>query len=369
MTTDERISLDLGPRGYDIVVGAGLIARAGPLLQPVLVSDRAIVVTDETVGGLYGDALAASLAGAGIDNARIVLPAGEGTKDFVHLEQLIDALLGRRIERTTTLVALGGGVIGDLTGLAASIALRGLPFVQIPTTLLAQVDSSVGGKTGINTSHGKNLVGTFYQPRLVLADTETLDSLPQRELLAGYAEVVKYGLIGDADFFDWLVEHGASITAGDATARRHAITTSCRAKARIVAADEREAGPRALLNFGHTFAHALEAGAGYSGALLHGEAVAIGMVLAFELSARRGLCPPEDVTRVRRHLADMGLPTTPAEHAGGGAAALIDHMRADKKVAGGRVTFVLARGIGQAFLAPDVSLAEVEEVLAQAIAA
>jgi 3-dehydroquinate synthase len=262
-------------------------------------------------------------------------------------------------------------VVGDLAGFAASILLRGIDFVQIPTTLLAQVDSSVGGKTGVNTRAGKNLVGSFHQPRLVLADTDALDSLPRRELVAGYAEVVKYGLLGDPAFFAWLENHGRALIDGDVGARRHAVMTSCAAKAALVAADEREAGARQLLNLGHTFAHALEAECGYTDELLHGEAVAIGMIMAFELSARLGLCPGEDVARVARHFAVVGLPTSPAAVSGRdwNPARLIEHMRKDKKVAGGRLTFVLVRGIGKAFVTQDVAPDDVAAVLERAVAA
>jgi 3-dehydroquinate synthase len=368
MSTADRITVDLGPRSYDILVGGGLIADAGTHLRPLLQRPRAIVVTDENVAALYRAPLLDSLSSAGIDSDCVVLPAGEQTKAFGHLESLIDMLLARRVERSTAVIALGGGVVGDLAGFAAAIVLRGIDFVQVPTTLLAQVDSSVGGKTGINTPRGKNLVGAFHQPRLVLADTGTLDTLPRRELLAGYAEVVKYGLIDDAAFFDWLDGNGAAILDGDEGARRHAVVAACRAKARIVADDEREEGRRALLNLGHTFAHALEAEAGYGGDLLHGEAVAIGMVLAFDLSVRLGLCPAEDAARVRRHVSEIGLPTAPPPTPGG-AAALIDHMRNDKKVTAGRVAFVLARGIGKAFISVDVDLGDVKDLIDQTAAA
>lgn len=367
----ETLRVELGERSYDILVGTNLIASAGTRMKPVLTRPRAVVVTDETVAKLHLAALEASLDGAGIAHGRIVLPAGEATKDFPHLERLIEELLAQRVERSTMLVALGGGVIGDIAGFAASIVLRGLDFVQIPTTLLAQVDSAVGGKTAINTKRGKNLVGAFHQPRLVLADTGALSTLPKRELLAGYAEVVKYGLIDDAAFFAWLEENGPALIAGDAALRRRAVAASCAAKARIVAMDERETGPRALLNLGHTFGHALEAEAGYGGAVLHGEAVAAGMVMAFDLSVRLGLCPAEDAARVRRHLLTVGLPTGsdilgPAAR---GVDRLIGHMRQDKKVKDGRVTFILARGIGRSFIAHDVELDEVRRMLDAAAAA
>lgn len=359
------VPVALGARGYDICVGAGVLAEAGMRLLPLLARRRCLIVSDETVAGLYLAPLAAALDAAGIAHVAEVLPPGEATKSFPHLAGLVDALLAHRIERGDTLLALGGGVVGDLTGFAASILLRGIGFVQVPTTLLAQVDSAVGGKTGINTAHGKNLVGSFHQPRLVLADVATLDSLPARELRAGYAEVVKYGLLGDPAFFAWLEAHGAAVLAGDRAARIHAVATSCRAKAAIVAADERESGARALLNLGHSFAHALETASGYSERLLHGEAVAIGMALAFTLSARLGLCPPADAARARRHLRAVGLPTTPEEVPGlpRDPDRLLELMHQDKKVRDGRLRLVLARGIGQAFIAEDVDPALVRAVL------
>jgi len=367
----ESLRVELGARSYDILIGRGLLAAAGRHLKPLLKQPRVVVLTDETVAGLHLASLTRSLGDAGIACAPIVLPPGEQTKSFLHLEEIVDKLLEARIERSTILVALGGGVVGDLAGFAASIVLRGIDFVQIPTTLLAQVDSAVGGKTGIDTRWGKNLVGSFHQPRLVLADIDTLATLPCRQVLAGYAEIVKYGLIGDAAFFGWLEDHGSALRDGDEAARQHAVKRSCAAKAGIVAADERESGARALLNLGHTFAHALEAECGYSDELLHGEAVAIGLVMAFDLSARLGLCTPEDAARVERHLAAVGLPTEPTAIAGRvwDVERLIDHMRRDKKVQGGRITFVLARGIGQAFVARDVDLKDVSGLLEQALAA
>jgi len=371
VSTIETIRVELGPRSYDICVGDGLLAEAGARIGPFIRRKPAIVITDRNVAALHLDTLTRSLAHAGIDSASIVLEPGEGTKVFAGFEKLADAILDLRPERRSTLIALGGGVIGDLAGFAASVVLRGIDFVQIPTTLLAQVDSSVGGKTGIDTRHGKNLIGSFYQPRLVLADMGTLATLPRRELLAGYAEVVKYGLLGDAAFFAWLEKNGPRLVAGDEAARRHAVTVSCRAKAEIVAEDEREEGRRALLNLGHTFGHALEAETGFGSELLHGEAVAVGMAMAFDLSARLGLCPPEDAARVRRHLAAVGLPGGLDALRGRQwrAAALIDHMRQDKKVRDGRIAFVLVRGIGQAFVARDVDVAEVEALLERAVAA
>jgi 3-dehydroquinate synthase len=371
MSSDSRLRVELGARSYDILIGSGLIADAGRHIRHLASRAGAVIVTDSNVAALHLPTLEAALERAGIAHHAIRLPAGEQTKDFAHLARLSEDLISHRIERSSLLIALGGGVIGDITGFAASILLRGIDFVQIPTTLLAQVDSSVGGKTGINTAQGKNLIGTFHQPRLVLADLDALATLPMREIRAGYAEVVKYGLIGDAAFFAWLEDYGAALVDGDLEARHHAVAVSCAAKARIVGADEREAGQRALLNLGHTFGHALEAECGYGDELLHGEAVAIGMVMAFDLSARLGLCPSADAARVARHLASVGLPTGLDAIDGRRFAAdrLIDHMRRDKKVSQGRISFVLTRGIGQAFLAKDVALDEVEGMLAGAIAA
>ncbi len=357
MTCEEtRVAVDLGERSYDIRIQAGLIDRAGSLLRPLMRSPRAFILTDDNVAPLYLDRLTRSATEAGIAAQSLVLPHGEGTKDFAHLEQVIDALLAARVERSTLLIALGGGVIGDLAGFAAAILQRGIDFAQIPTTLLAQVDSSVGGKTGINTARGKNLVGAFHQPRLVLADTQTLDSLPRREVLAGYAEVVKYGVIDDPAFFEWLEGNAEALIKGDDAARRHAIAQCCRAKARIVAADEREGGQRALLNLGHTFGHALEAETGYGDEMLHGEAVAIGTVMAMRLSVRMGLAPAADADRLERHLVGLGLPVRLPGNRVWTADRLIHHMAGDKKVKDGRVTFVLARGIGASFLTPDVPL-------------
>jgi len=366
-----RVEVALGDRAYDILVGEGLIGDAGRWLAPVLRRPRVVIVTDEIVAALHLPALKQALDGAGIRHDSVVLPPGEATKDFAALAGLMDAILDTRIDRNTTIVALGGGVVGDIAGFAAAIALRGLDFVQIPTTLLAQVDSSVGGKTAINTRHGKNLIGAFHQPRLVLADTGCLATLPARQLLAGYAEVVKYGLIDDPGFFAWLERNGAALLAGDRPALRHAVVSSCRAKAAIVAADERETGARALLNLGHTFGHAFEAEGGYGGGLLHGEAVAVGMVLAFDLSVRLGLCPAADAERVRDHLASVGLPTRVAAGnvLGTSTDILIDRMRQDKKSRDGDITFILARGIGRAFVADDVRIEPVRALLDAALAA
>ena len=366
LTKTVRVNLD--DRSYDILVGPGLISRAGELAAPLLRRRRVAIVTDAHVAQHHLDTLKASLDASGIRHDTVILPPGEQTKCFSILESLMESLLQAGLERGDMLIAFGGGVIGDLTGFAASILKRGIDFIQIPTTLLSQVDSSVGGKTGINTPQGKNLVGTFYQPRLVLADTDVLKTLPMREFLAGYAEVVKYGLIADPDFFEWLESNLDALKAGDEAARIHAIETSCRWKAKIVAQDEREGGVRALLNLGHTFGHALEAATGFSSErLVHGESVSIGMVLAFELSAQLGLCPGQDTVRMRRHLERAGLPTRLDEVAGGlpGPDVLIELMGHDKKAVDGKLTFILARGIGDAFITQDVSHADLVTVLAE----
>lgn len=361
------VPVALADRSYDILIGPGLIADAGRQITERLPGRPLLVLTDSNVAARHLAPLLASLAASGARVAEpIIVPAGEATKEMGRLGAVMDELLARGIERRTVLVALGGGVVGDLGGFAAAIALRGLDFVQIPTTLLAQVDSSVGGKTGINSRHGKNLIGAFHQPRLVLADTDSLNTLPRREVLAGYAEVVKYGLIDDPDFFAWLEANGAALVAGDTALRTEAIRVSCAAKAAIVAQDEKESGLRELLNLGHTFGHALEAEAGYGDALLHGESVAIGMVMAFDLSVRMGLCPADDAARVRAHLGAVGLPVS-AAHLGNGtwnADRLVAHMAKDKKIKEGRVTFILARGIGQAFRCADVVLDDVKAVMA-----
>jgi 3-dehydroquinate synthase len=367
----DRLSVDLGKRSYEILIGRGLIAQAGDLMLPLLKQKRVVAITDTNVARHHLEGLERSLRAAGIASESIVLDAGEQAKSFAGLENLLTRLLELGVERRTTLVALGGGVIGDLTGFAAAIALRGIDFVQIPTTLLAQVDSSVGGKTGIDTPQGKNLVGAFHQPRLVLADTAALDSLPRRQMLAGYAEIAKYGLINDPQFFTWLESNGIDVIERADGPLRHAVLESCRSKAKVVAMDEREQDARALLNLGHTFGHALEAECGYSDELLHGEAVAIGMVMAFDLSAQLGLCSLEDAARVQRHLASVGLPTSPNWIDGRAwqAERLIRHMSRDKKVQDGRIAFVLAKGIGKAFFPAHAELAEISALLETAIAA
>lgn len=359
------LPVDLGARSYDIAIGPDLLDRAGTLITERLGERQTVIITDSNVGPLYAERLETSLAAAGHSGRTIQIDAGEQSKSFVYLETLLNDLLSEGLERGTVLVALGGGVIGDLTGFTASIALRGIEFVQVPTTLLAQVDSSVGGKTAINSPHGKNLVGTFYQPRLVVADTNTLTTLPPRELAAGYAETVKYGLLGDPAFFEWLEESGKDVLAGDAATQTRAIVRACEMKAEIVNQDERETGRRGLLNLGHTFAHALEAETGMGELLLHGEAVSIGMVLAFDLSVMLGLCPAEDAKRVRAHFEAVGLPTSLPPHPTGtwDAATLIAHMGRDKKVQNGVTTFVLVRGIGDSFLTNEVDPSDLTQLL------
>ncbi len=366
------VRVELGARGYDILIGAGLLAQAGIEARRVSARSRLLVATDETVAGLHGAALGQALAAAGFRSETIALPPGEAVKSFAGLERLCDALLEHRPERGDVIVAFGGGVIGDLAGFAASIVLRGIDCIQIPTTLLAQVDSSVGGKTGINTRQGKNLVGSFHQPRLVICDTALVDTLPRRERLGGYAEIAKYGLIGDAAFFSWLESHGAAVVGHAGAERSQAVVTSCRAKAAIVGADEREAGRRALLNLGHTFGHAIEAESGFDSTFNHGEAVALGIALAFDLSAELGRCARADAERIRRHFAALGLRTTLDAHSAGhrfAADRLLHHMQADKKVRDGKLTFILTHGIGRAFIAGDVPNDVVLRVLRAAGAA
>lgn len=355
------VHVPLGERAYDILIGPGLIARAGAEIASRLKGRKAAVITDENVAPLYLKALVASLDEAGIASAEVVLPAGEKTKSFEHLITVCDKVLEARVERNDYVIALGGGVIGDLSGFAAGIVRRGVRFVQVPTSLLSQVDSSVGGKTGINSRHGKNLIGVFHQPDLVLADTDVLNSLSAREFRAGYAEVAKYGLIDKPDFFAWLEANWKAVFTGG-SARIEAIAASCQAKADVVVADERENGPRALLNLGHTFGHALEAVTAYdSSRLVHGEGVSIGMVLAHEFSARMNLASPDDARRVERHLKEVGLPTRISDIPGGlpPAETLMDAIAQDKKVKSGKLTFILTRGIGQSFVADDVPASEV----------
>lgn len=361
----EQIAVALGARSYSIHVGPGLLAEAGRLLAP-MARGPLPVVTDRNVAATHLQPLLTALREAGLDAREIVLEPGEGSKSFAGLETLTGALLDMGVDRGGLIVALGGGVIGDLTGFAAGILKRGVDFAQIPTTLLAQVDSSVGGKTAINARQGKNLLGLFHQPRIVIADIDALKTLPRRELLAGYAEVAKYGALGDADFFGWLEANAGKALAGGREAITHAVAHSCRMKAAIVARDERESGERALLNLGHTFGHALEAATGFSDRLLHGEGVAIGIALAFQLSERLGLSPAADTQRLIRHLKDAGLPAAIADIPGPrpDADTLLGHMAHDKKAKAGQIMFVLIRGIGQAFTTTDVPEDSLRAVLA-----
>lgn len=361
MPPSRCVQVDLGDRSYDILIGPGLIARAGTEIAARRPRTRCAVITDTNVASAHLDALTASLEKSGIEAQPLVLEPGEKTKCFDELISVCDHILGARLERGDLVLALGGGVIGDLAGFAAGIVRRGMRFIQVPTSLLAQVDSSVGGKTGINSPHGKNLIGVFHQPDLVLADTDVLDSLPLREFRAGYAEMAKYGLIDRPEFFAWLEANWRDVFSGG-EARIHAIATSCQAKADVVAADERESGARALLNLGHTFGHALEAATGYDGTrLVHGEGVAIGMVLAHQFSARMNLASPDDAKRVEAHLMQVGLPTRLSDIEGGlpGTDILMTHIAQDKKVQRGALTFILTHGVGQSFIAEDVPQDEV----------
>ncbi len=367
----DTVHVGLGERAYDIHIGPGLLARSGELIAPLLWRKRVAVISDENVAALHLESLREGLQAAGIDMVSKVLPAGEATKSWPHLTDTVEWLLEQKVERSDVVVALGGGVIGDLVGFAAAVLRRGVRFVQIPTSLLAQVDSSVGGKTGINSPHGKNLVGAFHQPSLVLADTGVLGTLKSRDFLAGYGEVVKYGLLGDFEFFQWLEGNASRAAAGDMDARIYAVKRSVEMKAEIVERDETEQGDRALLNLGHTFCHALEAATGYSDRLLHGEGVAIGCALAFELSARMGLCSQEDPSRIRTHLREMGTKVDLADIPGDlpDADGLLDLMAQDKKVVDGKLRFILARGIGQAFVTSDVDGELVRKVLSEALSA
>ena len=358
------VPVALGTRTYDIVIGRGLLASLGERIKNLRPDARVAIVTDETVAAHHLAAAEAALKAVDIDSAPILVPAGEGSKNYATFEKVCEAIIAARVERNDLVVALGGGVIGDLAGFAAACARRGLDFVQVPTTLLAQVDSSVGGKTGINSRQGKNLVGAFHQPVLVVADSALLDTLPKREFRAGYAEVAKYGLLGDAAFFAWLEKNWQDVFAGG-PGREHAIAVCCRAKAGIVARDERETGERALLNLGHTFGHALEAGCGFSDRLLHGEAVALGIALAFEFSAKKGLISAADAARVSAHLAAVGLPTHVKDVPGGvpPVDTLMDLISQDKKVKRGALTLILVRGIGQAFIEKNVDAGKVRAFL------
>ncbi len=380
MTADHsspaKVHLNLGARSYDILIGRGLLETTGERLKSLGIARQVFVLTDSHVADYHLKTLKLSLEKTGIAHHEMILPPGEQTKSFENLQKILNEILKHKPERKSAIVALGGGVIGDLAGFAASILLRGVPFVQIPTTLLSMVDSSVGGKTGINTTHGKNLIGSFYQPKLVLADIGLLDTLPKREFLSGYAEVVKYGFINDRPFFDWLKTKEEAIRSArilvpeESESLIKMIKTSCEAKAAVVADDERESGARALLNLGHTFGHALELETGYSSELLHGEGVAIGMVLAFQLSAKLGLCSAKDVTEVEKHLAAVGLRTAPKQiQKPMEAKALLSHMAGDKKVKDGKLVFILAKAIGQAFIAENIRTADVEALLNAALEA
>ncbi|MEO1491066.1 MAG: 3-dehydroquinate synthase [Pseudomonadota bacterium] len=363
------VDVALGDRSYRIRIDGGLLSRAGAEIRPFLPRPFAAIVTDETVAALHLATLKAGLADAGIESEAIIVPPGEATKSMAEVTRVVERLLDLKVERDDLVIAFGGGVIGDLAGFAASILRRGVGIIQIPTTLLAQVDSSVGGKTGVNAPHGKNLIGAFHQPRLVLADIDVLGTLTPRDFLAGYGEVAKYGLLGDEAFFAWLEAHGPDLAAGDAALRAEAVRRCCQMKADIVARDETERGDRALLNLGHTFGHALEAATGYSDRLLHGEGVAIGCALAFEVSARMGLCAQEAPSRVRAHLDAMGMKKDLKDIPGDlpDADGLIELMYQDKKVRQGKLTFILARGIGEAFVTREADLDQVRSVLAEGL--
>ena len=369
--TASTVKVGLGDRAYDIEIGSGLLKRAGALIAPLLARPKICIVTETRVADLHLDTLETSLRNEDIQVASLVLNPGEGTKDWANLQRTVEWLLDQRVERDDMVLAFGGGVIGDLVGFAAAILRRGVDFVQVPTSLLAQVDSSVGGKTGINSTAGKNLIGAFHQPKLVIADIDILGTLDHRDFLSGYGEVAKYGLLGDVAFFEWLEDNSDALKQRDSDVIAYAVRRSCEMKADIVARDEMERGDRALLNLGHTFGHALEAATGYSDRLLHGEGVALGCALAFETSMRLNLCAQEVPSRVRAHFADMGMKTDLADIPGDlpDSAALIDLMGQDKKVRARKITFIMARGIGQAFTTADVDPATVKSVLDDALAA
>lgn len=359
----QTVTVGLGARSYPIYIGSGVLQSLPYLIRDTLGAPRCLIITDTHLLPLYGQKLFASLQKAGLcKDDPLVLPAGEQAKTFSYLSFVLDHLFQKNVDRKTMLIALGGGVIGDLVGFAASVALRGIDFIQIPTTLLAQVDSSVGGKTAINSPRGKNLIGAFHQPRMVAIDADTLKTLPSREMKAGYAEVVKYGLLGNAEFFSWLEEKGHKLLAGKTEKQVHAITVSCQMKAEIVGRDEKEKGDRALLNLGHTFAHSFELAANFNNSLLHGEAVAIGLVKAYELSARLGHASAADVARVREHLKAAGLPISITGR-GWTTEALLSNMYKDKKAEHGELTFVLPKGIGASFVERHVPADHVRAVL------
>jgi 3-dehydroquinate synthase len=360
-----NVAVALEGRSYEVAIGRGLIDEAGARLAPHLKRRRTVIVTDAHVAPLHGERLKSALEAAGIAAPLVILPPGEETKSWAGLADLSERLLHLGLDRGDVIVTLGGGVVGDLAGFAAAIYKRGIDFIQVPTTLLAQVDSSVGGKTAIDTPQGKNLIGAFHQPKAVLADLDALATLPPREMRCGYAEVIKYGLLGDRTFFDWLEGHGGRVIAGETDALAHAVARSVEMKAEIVAEDEKEAGRRALLNLGHTFGHALEAETGFGEALKHGEAVAIGMAMAFRFSASEGLCSGQDAVRATRAVAAVGLPTDARALPGWPFAAnrLIAHCAQDKKAEGSKLTFILTRGIGDAFVAKDVDPAPLRRFL------
>lgn len=371
MSDTKTVELDLSERSYAIHIGKGLLERATDLIPLDLSDKKVFILYDENVYP-YVQVLEGALAGKVSDSKTLSVKGGEPTKSYDGLQKTLDWLLDNKVDRQSVLIAVGGGVIGDLGGFAASVVMRGIPYIQIPTTLLAQVDSSVGGKTGINTGQGKNLVGSFYQPKVVLCDIGTLGTLPERELKAGYAEIVKYGLINDLSFFEWLEENGEKVLALDSEAVSCAVETSCKAKAAIVAADEQEKGQRALLNLGHTFGHALEAAAQYDGRLLHGEAVSIGMMMAFDLSVKMGLCSQEDPSRVEAHLKQSGLKTKASEITPAlkqTSEELVELMAGDKKAKGNKIGFILTRGIGQAFQAYDVANDDVVTIVQNSLEA
>jgi len=363
------VRVGLGARSYDILVGSALVREPTDALANLVKDKHCAIVTDSNVAALHLDAFCAMLTPLCAQLDTITLPPGEGTKNFAQLEALCSQILDLKLTRRDMIIAFGGGVIGDLSGFTASIVRRGIDFIQVPTTLLAQVDSSVGGKTGINVSQGKNLIGAFYQPKLVLADTDCIKTLPPREMKAGFAEVLKYGLINDAPFFDWLRQHGARVLGLEEDALRHAIAHSCQNKADVVAADEREGGVRALLNLGHTFGHAIEAHGGYDGSVLHGEAISIGMVMAHQVSHALGFLPREDLDVVLNTLKILNMPMTLADIGFSDltAAEMVHHMAQDKKNIDSRVTLILTKGVGQAFLTRDVSTGELETLLGQII--
>lgn len=366
----QNVHVNLGARSYDILIDTNLIENSVQHIQDLLSRPKVAIVTDANVAELHLKPLQSALDAAGIAQSALVLPAGETTKSWAPFSHTVEWLLDQKIERKDIVIALGGGVIGDLVGFAAAVLRRGVRFVQMPTSLLAQVDSSVGGKTGINAPQGKNLIGAFHQPSRVLIDISALDTLTPRDFLAGYGEVVKYGLLGNAPFFDWLEINGPKLAQGDKFARAEAVRISCQMKADIVERDETEQGDRALLNLGHTFCHALEAATGYSDRLYHGEGVAIGCALAFETSARLGLCSQEDPSRVRAHLRDMGMKVDLKDISGDlpNADVLLDLMSQDKKVVDGTLNFIMAKGIGNAFVTSDVPRDIVHRVLSDALA-